>query len=193
MRIAAGDVPQNLANLAHPRARHRRARRRRQAARRDRGAPEAGHLVDQVAGHAALHLVELDVAPRPGRRRQRRRRSAEAAARARRDPPRSRRRRPRACARSTTRIATLLRRFSVLTIDPPTPEQATEILRGIATRYEEHHRVRIGEPAIVAAVRLAKRYVQDRALPDTRDRSPRRDLRRASASRSTASPRSSTR
>jgi ATP-dependent Clp protease ATP-binding subunit ClpB len=61
----------------------------------------------------------------------------------------------------------LLRRFSVLTIEAPTPDQAIEVLRGIATRYEAHHRVQIGDPAIVAAVRLAKRYVQDRALPDT--------------------------
>jgi ATP-dependent Clp protease ATP-binding subunit ClpB len=61
----------------------------------------------------------------------------------------------------------LLRRFSVLAIDPPTPDQAIEVLRGIATRYETHHKVQIGDPAIVAAVRLAKRYVQDRALPDS--------------------------
>jgi ATP-dependent Clp protease ATP-binding subunit ClpB len=61
----------------------------------------------------------------------------------------------------------LLRRFTVLTIDPPTPERAIEILRGIATRYEVHHKVQIGDPAITAAVRLAKRYVQERALPDS--------------------------
>ena len=60
----------------------------------------------------------------------------------------------------------LLRRFSVLTIEPPTMDQAIEVLRGIATRYEIHHKVQIGDPAIVAAVHLAKRYVQDRALPD---------------------------
>lgn len=61
----------------------------------------------------------------------------------------------------------LLRRFSILTIEPPTPEGAIELLRGIATRYENHHKVQIGDPAIVAAVRLAKRYVQERALPDS--------------------------
>ena len=60
-----------------------------------------------------------------------------------------------------------LRRFTVLTIDPATPERAVEILRGIATRYEAHHKVQIGDPAITAAVRLAKRYVQERALPDS--------------------------
>ena len=61
----------------------------------------------------------------------------------------------------------LLRRFTLLTIDPPTPDGAIEILRGIATRYETHHKVQIGDPAITAAVRLAKRYVQERALPDS--------------------------
>jgi ATP-dependent Clp protease ATP-binding subunit ClpB len=60
----------------------------------------------------------------------------------------------------------LLRRFSVLTIEPPTVDQAIEILRGIASKYEAHHSVQIGEAAIVGAVRLAKRYLQDRALPD---------------------------
>jgi ATP-dependent Clp protease ATP-binding subunit ClpB len=60
----------------------------------------------------------------------------------------------------------LLRRFSVLTIDASTLDQAIEILRGIASKYEAHHQVQIGEGAIVAAVRLAKRYLQDRALPD---------------------------
>ncbi len=61
----------------------------------------------------------------------------------------------------------LLRRFTVLTIDPATPERTVEILRGIATRFEAHHKVQIGDPAITAAVRLAKRYVQERALPDS--------------------------
>jgi ATP-dependent Clp protease ATP-binding subunit ClpB len=61
----------------------------------------------------------------------------------------------------------LLRRFTILAIDPATPERAVEILRGVATRYERHHQVQIGDPAITAAVRLAKRYVQERALPDS--------------------------
>ncbi|MGA7121711.1 MAG: AAA family ATPase [Polyangiaceae bacterium] len=60
----------------------------------------------------------------------------------------------------------LLRRFSVLAIEPPTVDQAIEVLRGIASKYEVHHKVQIGEGAIVAAVRLARRYLQDRALPD---------------------------
>ncbi|MEZ4299755.1 MAG: AAA family ATPase [Polyangiaceae bacterium] len=61
----------------------------------------------------------------------------------------------------------IMRRFSTITLDPPTIEQAIEVLRGIATKYESHHEVRIGEGAIVTAVNLAKRYVSDRALPDT--------------------------
>jgi ATP-dependent Clp protease ATP-binding subunit ClpB len=60
----------------------------------------------------------------------------------------------------------LLRRFSVLTIEPPTLDQAIEILRGITSKYEAHHDVQIGEGAIEGAVRLAKRYLQDRALPE---------------------------
>ncbi len=60
----------------------------------------------------------------------------------------------------------LLRRFSVLTIEAPAVDSAIEILRGIASKYEAHHNVQIGEGAIVTAVRLAKRYLQDRALPD---------------------------
>ncbi|MGO9711523.1 MAG: ATP-dependent Clp protease ATP-binding subunit [Polyangiaceae bacterium] len=61
----------------------------------------------------------------------------------------------------------LLRRFTVLGIEASTPDQTVEILRGIATRYEAHHKVQIGDPAIVASVRLAKRYLQDRELPDS--------------------------
>ncbi|HEY8040317.1 MAG TPA: AAA family ATPase [Polyangiaceae bacterium] len=60
----------------------------------------------------------------------------------------------------------LLRRFSVLTIEVPTVDQAIEIIRGIASKYESHHSVQIGEGAILATVRLAKRYLQDRVLPD---------------------------
>jgi ATP-dependent Clp protease ATP-binding subunit ClpB len=65
------------------------------------------------------------------------------------------------------RDGSIIRRFAAVNLDPPTIEQATEILRGIATKYEAHHHVRIGESAIVAAVTLAKRYISDRALPDT--------------------------
>lgn len=65
------------------------------------------------------------------------------------------------------RDPSILRRFASINLDAPSRDQAVEILRGIATKYEGHHRVRIGESAILAAVTLAKRYISDRALPDT--------------------------
>jgi ATP-dependent Clp protease ATP-binding subunit ClpB len=65
------------------------------------------------------------------------------------------------------RDPSIVRRLSTIQVDPPSIEQATEILRGVASKYESHHRVRIGESAIEAAVTLAKRYLSDRALPDT--------------------------
>ena len=61
----------------------------------------------------------------------------------------------------------VLRRLTVVEIDAPDVEKAKQILRGVAIRYEKHHDVNIGEGAISAAVVLAKRYVQDRALPDS--------------------------
>ncbi len=60
-----------------------------------------------------------------------------------------------------------VRRFTPIELEPPSVDEATEILRGIASKYEAHHHVRIGEAAVVAAVTLAKRYVSDRALPDS--------------------------
>jgi ATP-dependent Clp protease ATP-binding subunit ClpB len=65
------------------------------------------------------------------------------------------------------RDGAVLRRFSTIQLDPPSLDQAMEIVRGIAERYEAHHKVRISEGAVVAAVQLAKRYLSDRALPDT--------------------------
>jgi len=61
----------------------------------------------------------------------------------------------------------LLKEFTNINIEPCTPECAVEVLRGIASRYEKHHRIKIGETAINAAVKLAKRYVQDRFLPES--------------------------
>ncbi|MEM9694817.1 MAG: ATP-dependent Clp protease ATP-binding subunit, partial [Myxococcota bacterium] len=61
----------------------------------------------------------------------------------------------------------IMRRFSSFTIEAPSEEEAQDILRGIASRYETHHRVRIAESAIRTAVNLAKRYVADRELPDS--------------------------
>jgi ATP-dependent Clp protease ATP-binding subunit ClpB len=69
--------------------------------------------------------------------------------------------------RINERDTSVMRRFSSFTIEPPSQEQAEEVIRGIASRYERHHRVRIAETAIRTAVALAKRYVPDRALPDS--------------------------
>ncbi len=63
--------------------------------------------------------------------------------------------------------AGVLRRLTVVEIDAPDVERAQAIVRGVALRYEKHHDVQIGEGAIRASVVLAKRYVQDRALPDS--------------------------
>ncbi len=65
------------------------------------------------------------------------------------------------------RDGSLMRRFSVLTLEPAPGELAEQILRGIASRYEEHHRVQIAEGAVRTAVALGKRYVAERALPDS--------------------------
>lgn len=62
--------------------------------------------------------------------------------------------------------AALERRFQSVVVEEPTEEEAIGILRGLAERYEEHHHVKITESAIVAAVRMSARYVNDRFLPD---------------------------
>lgn len=62
--------------------------------------------------------------------------------------------------------AALERRFQSVVVEEPTEEESIGILRGLAERYEEHHHVKITESAIVAAVRMSARYVNDRFLPD---------------------------
>ena len=62
--------------------------------------------------------------------------------------------------------AALERRFQPILIEEPTVEQTIEILRGLAPLYEEHHRLRITDEALVAAARLSARYISDRYLPD---------------------------
>ena len=62
--------------------------------------------------------------------------------------------------------AALERRFQPVTVEEPTVEESIEILKGVAGRYEDHHRVKITEDAIEAAVRLSNRYINDRNLPD---------------------------
>lgn len=62
--------------------------------------------------------------------------------------------------------AALERRFQPITLDEPTPEEALEILKGIRDKYEAHHRVKISDKALEAAVNLSVRYISDRFLPD---------------------------
>jgi ATP-dependent Clp protease ATP-binding subunit ClpB len=60
----------------------------------------------------------------------------------------------------------LERRFQKVMVDEPSDEDAISILRGIKEKYETHHKVRIKDEAIIAAVELSQRYITDRFLPD---------------------------
>jgi ATP-dependent Clp protease ATP-binding subunit ClpB len=60
----------------------------------------------------------------------------------------------------------LERRFQKVMVDEPSSEDAIAILRGIKEKYETHHKVRIKDEAIIAAVELSQRYISDRFLPD---------------------------
>ncbi len=60
----------------------------------------------------------------------------------------------------------LERRFQKVMVDEPSAEDAISILRGIKEKYETHHKVRIKDEAIIAAVELSQRYISDRFLPD---------------------------
>ena len=60
----------------------------------------------------------------------------------------------------------LERRFQVVHVDEPDTLSAISILRGIKERYENHHKVRIKDDAIIASVELSQRYISDRFLPD---------------------------
>ena len=60
----------------------------------------------------------------------------------------------------------LERRFQKVQVDEPSAEDAISILRGIKEKYETHHKVRIKDEAVVAAVEFSQRYITDRFLPD---------------------------
>jgi len=60
----------------------------------------------------------------------------------------------------------LERRFQIVMVDEPTELDAISILRGLKEKYENHHKVRIKDEAIIAAVQLSNRYITDRFLPD---------------------------
>ena len=60
----------------------------------------------------------------------------------------------------------LERRFQSVLVDEPSAEDAISILRGIKEKYEVHHKVRIKDEAVIAAVELSQRYISNRFLPD---------------------------
>jgi ATP-dependent Clp protease ATP-binding subunit ClpC len=60
----------------------------------------------------------------------------------------------------------LERRFQPIFVEEPTPEQTIEILKGLRSKYEEHHKVKILDETIVEAVKLSTRYITSRFLPD---------------------------
>ncbi|MGK7892379.1 MAG: ATP-dependent Clp protease ATP-binding subunit [Xenococcus sp. (in: cyanobacteria)] len=64
------------------------------------------------------------------------------------------------------RDAALERRFQPVMVEEPSVEDTIEILRGLRSRYEEHHRLVISDEAIAAAAQLSDRYISDRYLPD---------------------------
>ena len=60
----------------------------------------------------------------------------------------------------------LERRFQMVMVDEPSPAESIAILRGLKERYENHHKVRIDDDALIAAVNLSHRYITSRFLPD---------------------------
>jgi ATP-dependent Clp protease ATP-binding subunit ClpC len=60
----------------------------------------------------------------------------------------------------------LERRFQTVVVEPPTIDETIEILKGLRKKYEDHHRVSIPDPTLVAAAQLSERYITDRFLPD---------------------------
>ena len=61
----------------------------------------------------------------------------------------------------------LARRLQKVVIDEPTIDETVQILQGLRSRYEEHHRIKYSEPAITAAAKLASRHLRDTRLPDS--------------------------
>jgi len=62
--------------------------------------------------------------------------------------------------------AALERRFQTIMVDPPSVDEAVQILKGLRDRYEAHHRVKFSDEALESAVKLSDRYISGRALPD---------------------------
>ena len=68
--------------------------------------------------------------------------------------------------RNIERDSALERRFQPVIIEEPSEDESLEILKGLKSRYEEHHGIKISDEAIRASVRLSSRYLNDRFLPD---------------------------
>ena len=64
------------------------------------------------------------------------------------------------------RDAALERRFQPVLVEEPDEETAVEMLKALRPRYEAHHKIRVDDDALTAAVRLSARYISDRLLPD---------------------------
>ncbi|TXI32126.1 MAG: ATP-dependent Clp protease ATP-binding subunit [Niabella sp.] len=62
--------------------------------------------------------------------------------------------------------AALERRFQPIMVDEPTPEHTIQILDGLKSRYEDHHKIKISDQSIIDAVKFSSRYIADRFLPD---------------------------
>ena len=60
----------------------------------------------------------------------------------------------------------LERRFQTVIVEPPTVEETVEILKGLRSKYEDHHKVSIPDMTLVAAAKMSERYITDRFLPD---------------------------
>jgi ATP-dependent Clp protease ATP-binding subunit ClpC len=60
----------------------------------------------------------------------------------------------------------LERRFQTILVDPPSPEETVEIIKGLRGKYETHHKVTYTDKAVEQAVQLSERYITDRSLPD---------------------------
>ncbi|HEY3257554.1 MAG TPA: Clp protease N-terminal domain-containing protein [Gemmatimonadaceae bacterium] len=60
----------------------------------------------------------------------------------------------------------LERRFQTVIVEPPTVDETVEILKGLRSKYEEHHKVSIPDPTLIAAAKMSERYITDRFLPD---------------------------
>ncbi|HAL05684.1 MAG TPA: hypothetical protein DCP58_11255, partial [Verrucomicrobiales bacterium] len=61
--------------------------------------------------------------------------------------------------------AALERRFQSVKVEPPSIEDAIEILKGLRPRYEDHHKMDLTDDAVTAAVKLSDRYITGRFLP----------------------------